>query len=74
MALKWPSMCWCAVKKLLTHSLTERIEALFGEEMGPKERYVTWGSSSPRRGRGEIVLAVHLLAQLASLQIPLEYR
>jgi len=22
MALKWPSMCWCAVKKLLTHSLT----------------------------------------------------
>jgi len=20
MALKWPSMCWCAVKKLLTHS------------------------------------------------------
>jgi len=21
MALKWPSMCWCAVKKLLTHSL-----------------------------------------------------
>jgi len=22
MALKWPSMCRCAVKKLLTHSLT----------------------------------------------------
>ena len=22
MALKWPIMCWCAVKKLLTHSLT----------------------------------------------------
>jgi len=22
MALKWPTMCWCAVKKLLTHSLT----------------------------------------------------
>jgi len=22
MALKWPSMCWCAVKKLLTHSPT----------------------------------------------------
>jgi len=21
MALKWPSMCWCAVKKLLTHSV-----------------------------------------------------
>jgi len=22
MALKWPSMCWCAVKKLLTYSVT----------------------------------------------------
>jgi len=25
MALKWPSMCWCAVKKLLTHSLTHSL-------------------------------------------------
>jgi len=23
MALKWPIMCWCVVKKLLTHSLTD---------------------------------------------------
>jgi len=25
MALKWPIMCWCAVKKLLTHSLTHSL-------------------------------------------------
>jgi len=28
MALKWPSVCWCAVKKLLTHSLKERVHGL----------------------------------------------
>jgi len=26
MALKWPVMCWCAVKKLLTHSLVGQPE------------------------------------------------
>jgi len=29
MALKWPSVCWCAVKKLLTHSLTRLLVLLY---------------------------------------------
>ena len=33
MALKWPIMCWCAVEKLLTHSLT-RIQLYTGKSYG----------------------------------------
>ena len=29
MALKWPIMCWCAVKKLLTHSLSKSAGHVF---------------------------------------------
>jgi len=28
MALKWPSMCWCAVKKLFTHASMGRVQTI----------------------------------------------
>jgi len=47
MALKWPIMCWCAVKKLLTHSLLtaepERVS------LSPKRQFnvATWSDLWP---------------------------
>jgi len=39
---KWPFMYWCAVKKLLTHSLThttQRLEDIFGAYSNPGTVY-----------------------------------
>jgi len=36
MTLKWPVMCWCAVKKLLTHSLLKHLLSFFKSLILPR--------------------------------------
>jgi len=60
-ATEWPILCWCAVKKLLTHSLTvaavgrkqKSMEGCTGSGRSTPSKKLSSGPSSPSRSSGK---------------------